>query len=143
MKPEAQRIAIAEACGWTEIHASEFTDSPSGTFAEPPESWWKTAPSHFYCNKGRACMDLPNYLGDLNAMHEAEKALSNHQRAHYANCLNKLLFVDGDAVITYNDEIAPDLLEDFAVAHTTAAQRAEAFLRTLGLWQEQSQEQLA
>ena len=59
-------------------------------------------------------------INDLNAMHEAEKVL--HQRLDlwwdYANNLkgaNSELGVDG-------------------VIHATAAQRAEAFLKTLNLW---------
>ncbi len=51
------------------------------------------------------------YFNDLNAMHEAEKVLIGEQEAEYADslCGNGSVFA-------------------------TAAQRAEAFLRTLNLW---------
>lgn len=70
---------------------------------------------------GRA---IPDYLNDLNAMHKAEETLQESQRG------------------TYSDE-----LYDLAVEHQlktgkwrylsmTASQRAEAFLRTIGKWED-------
>ncbi len=59
---------------------------------------------------------LPDYLGDLNAMHEAEKVLTGIQLAEYSIWLQKI--------------------EDYDFL-ATAAQRAEAFLKTLGLWIEE------
>jgi hypothetical protein len=69
----------------------------------------------------------PNYPHDLNAMHEAEKTLKPKQALDYWNRLNKLqgnsptnslCLVFGDAVFA------------------NAEQRAEAFLRTLNLWED-------
>jgi hypothetical protein len=92
MKPEQQRIAIAEACGWF------FMD----------DSW-------HYPNGAKA-LSLPDYLTDLNAMHEAEKMLNRESGYH---------------------EIGGYGLYLVALEHnvsSTAAQRAEAFLKTLNLW---------
>ena len=89
MTPEAQRIAIAEACGWK-------------TGYRDPEAWHP----------------LPDYLNDLNAMHESEKVLTNEQLEVYCNILHK-----------------PNHGVYWAI-HATAAQRAEAFLRTIGKWEE-------
>jgi hypothetical protein len=65
----------------------------------------------------------PNYCDDLNAMHDAEKVLapSNWDRfsEKWWNYYHHLL--DGDVHKTI---------------HATARQRAEAFLRTLGKWEE-------
>lgn len=94
MTPEAQRIAIAEACGWKE--------GTTGLWQDP-------AKSGYY-----AC---PDYLNDLNAMHEAEKAMTTAQHLHYLAHLGTVCLHSGVA-----KECA------------TAAQRAEAFLKTLGLW---------
>jgi hypothetical protein len=57
---------------------------------------------------------LPDYLNDLNAMHEAEKVLDYNQLR----------------------EMEDSVSFQFAVYpfHATAPQRAEAFLRTLELW---------
>ena len=106
MSPESQRIAIAEACGWDVIEVvaglpfgildSRIDESPRG---------------------------IPDYLNDLNAMHEAEKLLPARHRATYVYWLNAGYAV-GDAEDTW------------LVATTTASQRAEAFLRTLGKWEE-------
>ena len=57
-----------------------------------------------------------DYCADLNAMHEAEEILSPHQRDQMRLRLNMAL----------GDEYW----------RATARQRAEAFLRTLGKWEE-------
>jgi len=98
MKPEQQRIAIAEACGW---HCNQFglwgIDFVDGVSGSPPD-----------------------YLNDLNAMHEAEKILTAQQRRSYVNCL-------------FNLPVSECESNTFA----TAAQRAKAFLRTIGKWEEE------
>lgn len=58
----------------------------------------------------------PNYCGDLNAMHEAEQVLTLKQLLIYAHCLES----------EYG----------FFGVTATARQRAEAFLRMLGKWEE-------
>ncbi len=69
---------------------------------------------------------VADYLNDLNAMHEAEK----------------VRFSDNEDELTLN-EWAYNLYvvtrgnaedKDVALARATAAQRTEAFLRTLNLW---------
>lgn len=61
---------------------------------------------------------LPDYLTDLNAMHEAEKVLTRIQYMVYSNYL--------DNEFAYSQTIY--------AKSCTAAQRAEAFLRTLNLY---------
>lgn len=107
MIPEAQRIAIAKACGW-KIWASYDDGS---IFYDSPENYsggniLARYPDLDGSNK------LPDYLNDLNAMHEAEKKLTTDELWDYC-----------------------DLLDGLNGGHiATAAQRAEAFLRTLNLW---------
>ena len=60
-------------------------------------------------------VDCPQFASDLNAMHDAERTLTKKQTDEYIS----VLF---DA--TYEATLA------------TARQRAEAFLRTLGKWEE-------
>lgn len=98
MKPEAQRIAIAEACGWQQ-------DGPRGNRWIAPDGH-----IHEIWGSGLAC---PDYLNDLNAMHEAEKMLTDDQKHEFEERLSH---------------------EFYFPTMTTAAQRAEAFLRTLNLW---------
>jgi hypothetical protein len=98
MKPEKQRIAIAEACGWSPVAPFGWShpDLP------PADNIYGRVP--------------PDYLNDLNAMHKAENLVlkSAQQCRDYANVLD-----DGNG-------------GHFA----TSAQRAEAFLRTIGKWED-------
>jgi len=73
-------------------------------------------------------------LNDLNAMHEAENVLLSDdatysQRNFYASLLGSITLND-------NGRGWQPLSNDdcFPILHATAAQRAEAFLRTLNLW---------
>lgn len=88
----------------------------------------------FYHSSG-LLKHIPDYPNDLNAMHEAEKTLNAQQAedftAHLANAAQMKR-----TKATVNSDY-------FIVAHATAPQRAEAFLRTIGKWQEQPQEQSA
>lgn len=104
MTPEAQRIAIAEACGWKRA------------FENPGWRW---------CRDGEFA-SLPDYPNDLNAMHEAEARLTDEQQPLYFDWLS----------ITSGARIGESPLYAFTIATSTAAQRAEAFLKTLGLWQD-------
>lgn len=61
---------------------------------------------------------LPDYPNDLNAMHEAEKILQ-----HYGVFVDKLA------------EIMRQPRQGIMLVNATAAQRAEAFLRTIGKWE--------
>ena len=67
---------------------------------------------------GAAIITPPNYCADLNAMHEAEKVLMH-----------------ADLLFEYGMHISIDHKYD-CLLRATARQRAEAFLRTLGKWEE-------
>ncbi len=114
MTPESQRIAIAEASGLFRIMPLKRTtrrgkDDPSGV-----ELW--------YCehHHGGAAeyAKVPDYLNDLNAMHEAVAAQDEPVRRRFRGRLGQLCMEHN-----WGDPI-----------DATAAQRAEAFLRTLNLW---------
>jgi hypothetical protein len=107
MTPDQQQIAIATACGWTEIDGL----SAKGLMGKPP---------------GKICSFeyLPNYIGDLNAMHEAEKSLVRNDSEY--SVIRWGLYVRYISIMTD---------EDYPI-DATASQRAEAFLRTLNLWTE-------
>ena len=62
MTPEAQRIAIAKACGWQDFYteANEFRGTPPGTWAYSNRTVYQDGSA-----------PVPDYLNDLNAMHEA------------------------------------------------------------------------
>ena len=74
--------------------------------------------------------EVPDYLNDLNVMHEAEKSLSIIQRLRYYQELIDIFDRHPDGSHRYGACIY------WESVHATASQRAEAFLKTLGLWKE-------
>jgi hypothetical protein len=75
--------------------------------------------------KATDCAGHGNYTHDLNSMHEVEKTLKGYDQIHtYVWHLEN------------RDDWHTDL--KLMVAHATARQRAEAFLRTLGKWEERT-----
>ena len=121
MKPELQRIKIAEACGW------EWRPYEGGAgtwhFGWFDPTGKQHAHSHIGEDKEKLSDCLPDYLNDLNAMAKAEKSIGEK------NLYRKFLYL---VVLDDPENIANE------PAWATAAQRAEAFLRTLGLWEEES-----
>lgn len=105
MTPEAQRMAIAEACGWS------VDDPETGNYMAGCDC------------KGRYGA-IPDYLTDLNAMHKAEKVLNFTQRRRYHVELQNI----------FSRPLNGSLVMFKECITSTAAQRAEAFLRTLNLW---------
>ena len=105
MTDQQINAAIAEVCGWTNVH-------PANRSGKAPGTDYTSNYEH-----------ILNYCNCLNAMHEAEKVLApknfNRFSEKWWNYYHHLL--DGDVQKTI---------------HATARQRAEAFLRTLGKWEE-------
>ena len=112
MNTEKQRIAIAEACGWTGVASTTS-----------PHIIWGTAPDM------PAARMVPAYTSDLNAMHLAEKVLTPRQMPFYA------LYLCGPSGMTPSSHWDNRMHEAFYIATATAAQRAEAFLKTIGKWE--------
>lgn len=111
MNKDEQRLAIAEACGWTNFQ----TTAPQRGSLEPRVFG--------YNGKHNITRIIPDYLNDLNAMHEAEKScIKGGCEELY---LGHLGFTDND----WEHEI-------FNYVTATASQRAEAFLKTVGKWVE-------
>ena len=104
MTHEAQRIAIAEACGWTLCHNTGGL--PCGV-----------PPGFIHEENSR---QVPDYLNDLNAMYDAENVI--------------IEMSDGMTMPDKWSEYCAWLSWRALPFHATAAQRAEAFLRTLKLW---------
>jgi hypothetical protein len=67
---------------------------------------------------------LPDYLNDLNAMHEAEKVLIEKQWVQYEEEIRTVV-LGGIRLVSQWTK---------ADIHATAAQKSKAFLQTLGLW---------
>lgn len=69
-----------------------------------------------------------DWLGSLDAMHEAEKVLNDSQKAIYFEAICVVLGIP--------EGLLSDITSSqmFNILSATASQRAEAFLRTLNLW---------
>lgn len=85
-----------------------------GYIRQGPDSPWFDSPD----NEQIHIEDLPDCPNDLNAMHEAEKTRFNdgNDWADYFDALQEICWDQNDPITA------------------TAAQRAEAFLKTLNLW---------
>lgn len=120
MTEEEQQMAIAEFCGWREAF-------PRGKDPHPEtKRGGILLPYHWVNERTHArVMDLPDYLHDLNAMHEVEEKLSDDIRYDFCLWVMKLGAPHTSTSARENIWLA---------THATAAQRAEALLRTIGKW---------
>jgi len=112
MTNEQINTAIARECGWTDIHDSGPWHNHT-LWGYPPMKPGQGGNAYKY---------LPGYCTDLNAMHDAEKSLNEMNQHTYAIHLGEVTKSD------YHD--------DMSFFCATARQRAEAFLRTVGKWEE-------
>lgn len=109
MTPEHQNTAIALATGW-KPKPIVYKDGTLDGF-----SW---------VSPRGIGMPLPDYTKDLNACHEMEKTLaSDKEAADFDRELSTVVLNEWD-----------DGLINSMEWHATAAQRAEAFLKSKGLW---------
>ena len=76
----------------------------------------------------------PNYCGDLNPMHEAEKVFDTAATDTRSLWLDTLSVVIEWPQTKNAHELRFEV--QYGTARATARQRAEAFLRTLNLWTE-------
>ena len=97
-------IAAATYCGWRRHYTSDGHEK------------WVNKSDPYAINHDFE--DIPHYLEDLNAMHEAEKNLTGLNRHTYIGYLNRIVCRDDSTVL--NDS-----------TFATAVQRAEAFVLTM------------
>ena len=125
-----QIIAIAEYCGWKEI-------GKSGVYQNTIKGINGCVPGGAVHSKriqmklpGANSFLVPNYLNDLNAMHEAEKTLSDVSPGKDKNGDN----IPSD-IARYRLNLCIVCMSNGGPITATAAQRAEAFLKTIGKWE--------
>jgi hypothetical protein len=116
MSPEKQRIAIAEACGLPKPYSMWF-----GNVSNTP------CHSVMVKNGVKRGIPIPDYLNDLNAMHEAEATMNLTDKYQYGKSICKIMNIDTEGGL--------DVVDIYYACHASAAQRAEAFLRTIGEWE--------
>jgi len=129
------QISIAEACGWKWYRRpamDPWAKKPMRSLYHPqlvPEYVNELQPADMTereCNPVFIFREglIPDYPNDLNAMREAEETLTEHQREAYFNNLTEPMPWDFHGGLAWWS------------VHSTARQRAEAFLKTLNLWKE-------
>lgn len=94
LTPEKQRIKIAELCGYrwlADVH---------------------TTINYAFLNDAEEMSRVPDYLNDLNAMHEVENTMPEHKWNIY-------------------DDILETIVDAGFIWNATAAERAEAFVLTM------------
>lgn len=110
MTAEAQRIAIAEACGFFVTRVERDADGEIKlVWAETPDTW-----------RGKDVRPwLPDFLNDLNAMHEAERTIG----LHGDNFRGRMLRRSWGTYTAFLDS-----------RFLTASERAQALLMTIKKW---------
>jgi len=118
MTNEQINIAIAEACGWTDVWNPVVWNPLMSTLPVG------TSPENFFGH-------IPNYCNDLNAMHEAEKTLTNVQHRQY----RREIWHSVNEDLSSYEKVKAAKRAHFS---STALQKAEAFLRVKDKWEEAS-----
>lgn len=123
MEKTKQKIAIAQSIGWEWI-----TESTQGRYQGiRPENtkrycnWTRHAPA-IDVEDGREWHWIPDYLNCLDAMNEVEEVAQYHV-GDYCRML---------AQVTSMGSV--ENMTQYNLLHASAAQRAEAFLKTVGRW---------
>lgn len=140
MTNDEMRIAIAEHQGWVWYRIPNagtdarkyrclFLPAVHETDGQLPAWLVRADMTERICNLEYLWREglVPNFPGDLNAMHQAIIQLSGNQRD---------LFNTKLCEITAGGFDFSELYDLDASINATAAQRAEAFLRTVGKWKE-------
>lgn len=109
MNEQKQRVAIAEYRGWKRIEGSNLWLHPNG----------------------QSVFKLPDY-SSLDAMHEVEKGLKGGKDDEYC----ELADYHEHLCLVCGDQVEPLNVYQIDLIMATAPQRREAFLRTVGKWEE-------
>lgn len=124
MTDEQINIAIAESVGWDCDPVEARAWGSRGQWAVPPDITklpWPYSASTLERPLVSLRTFVPNYTGLLDAMHVVEDTLNEEQKTAYHRRIEDINGCDG----TYFDDI-----------HANARQRAEAYLRTIGKWED-------
>lgn len=124
MKPEEQRIAISEWCGWKRSERWDY--SLYGTVNRGDTEASELSPAYEKDGILYRVENLPNYLTSLDDIHEAEMKLEEPGCSMYCRNLSKIC-----CPIDCQQHLCGYTI------HATAAQRCEALLKTIGKWRDE------
>jgi hypothetical protein len=123
MKPEDQRIAIAESQEWTIV---DFYPGDAIPNPVPPKTvYWDPERKH------KSYPSLPDYLNDLNAIRGA----IDYARETMRGIEKDPFWCDGQFAVMANTVVGRNHWDsDAPLMLITAPQYCEIYLRTLNLW---------
>jgi hypothetical protein len=124
MKAIRQQTVIAEICGWKEIEIRRGRDPDEDKLIgwHPPiKNFRKDGTDYVFQSKSV----VPDYVNNLDDMHDAEKHIAKDLRLKFASTLAGVL-----GCAWYQSNI---------LLFATAQQHAEAFLKALGKWEESNE----
>jgi hypothetical protein len=133
MTPEKQRTAIAKICGWEDTGKGLAWNKKTMCAKIVPGT--KVYEARVRMGLSMENVLIPDYLNDLNLMADAEKTLTDEQYLGGG-------WTSHDDDFSYNGWLnrivgnATPVDRPVRYASATAAQRAEAFLKTIGKWEE-------
>ena len=111
MNPDKQRLAIAKACGWT------YEEKVIAYIRPEPFKHWTTPDGEYL-----GLYDIPDYLNDLNAMHEAEEVLYSRGTQ------------DNWREVDRYRQFLSEAVGEQDIFNADASTRAKCFLKILNLW---------
>lgn len=118
LNPEQQNEAIALVLGWKKKPTTGLMTGDNRVWICPDYSRW---------HEFTMTREIPNFVNDLNAMYIAEAWLSDEGSRKFFDELNW--------VVARSDKQDCKRGPLWCMFHASAAERAEAFLKTLDLWE--------
>ena len=124
MKKHKQHIALAEVLNWTDC---EYVGGLEDSKGLPPNdgTWFET--QRIWDAEKRW---LPQFTTDLNVAAKVERILTDRYWNYEPNALVPHLYLENLTKVVGSFTLS------YAVVTATAAQRMEAILKALGLWEE-------
>ena len=133
MTDQEINIAIHEACGWIfeRDNGGPYHNAGHHLISGGLKRGFK--PDFQTWESTWLIFGLPDYCNDLNAMHEAEKLLTECADDNYAKFQNYLYHLETTVCNALGSDSGEEGWSGY-IAFATARQRAEAFLKTIGKW---------
>jgi hypothetical protein len=115
MSPNEQNVALAKACGWTQINPNTVQYT-----AQNSNGKWDT---------------IPDYVNDLNAIHDAKETLGINDRNNL-DIRVKWVGALRDVVSRRCplNKLGTPVVSDLDILCASAEEHAEALLKTLKKW---------
>lgn len=122
---QEHRIAIAEACGWNRANENQIKERAGvANWLLQKGPWWRNDEEKTIA----ALDDLPDYLADLNAIHDARKSIitTPELRVKYLNALRSIV-----GRRCPKNSVGAALVSDYDLVNAEASEHAEAIFKII------------